>query len=66
MSRQPTHPETIAEIEHLLMCGEGEYAILKAIGSPTEATLKRLLQRAKRTDLIPRIFHGEQQMVWAA
>ena len=62
---RPTNTETIAEIEHLLMCGEGEHAILKATGY-TAQTLERKLHRAGRADLIPRILHGEQRMVWAA
>lgn len=62
---KPSTTETIQEIEHLLMCGEGEHAILKATGYKPD-TLERLLHRAGRKDLIPRIFHGEQRMVWAA
>lgn len=45
----------IEEIEFFLQCGEGEHAILRALRT-TQPTLKRRLQRAKRTDLMPRIF----------
>ena len=63
--KPPTYAETIAEIERLLRFGEGEHAILKATGYNKEAH-KRLLHRAQRTDLTPRIFNGDKHMVWAA
>lgn len=47
----------IEEIEFFLQCGEGEHAILTALNT-TESTLKRRLQRVKRTDLMPRIFQS--------
>lgn len=45
----------IEEIEFFLQCGEGEHAILTALET-TQTTLKRRLHRAKRADLMPRIF----------
>ena len=45
----------IEEIVFLLNCGEGEHAILQATGRQPK-TIKRLLHRANRADLIPRIF----------
>ena len=61
----PTTLETIEEVEHLLMCGEGEHSILQALNT-TPLNLQRRLQRAGRTDLNHRIFNGDQHMVWAA
>jgi hypothetical protein len=50
-----TETEYIEEIVFLLNCGEGEHAILQALGTRQDA-LERRLHRAKRRDLIHRIF----------
>ena len=57
--RIPEH-EIINEIEFLLMCGEGEHAITRALNTTPQA-LQRRLHRAKRHDLIPRIFEPTEQ-----
>ena len=49
----------VAEIEFLLMCGEGEGAIIKACGK-TPLNLKRQLSRHGRHDLIPKIFEWDR------
>jgi hypothetical protein len=47
----------IEDIEHLLNCGEGEHAILKAIGyAGREDALQARLRRSCRQDLTQRIF----------
>jgi hypothetical protein len=50
-----TEAEYIDEIVFLLNCGEGEHAILRALGTSQDA-IERRLHRAKRRDLINRIF----------
>ena len=54
--RKPT-TDLIEDIEHLLDSGEGEHAILKAIGYlGREEALEAKLRRAYRQDLTRRIF----------
>ena len=48
------------EIEFLVMCGEGEGAILAKLGyHGKKEALKRQLSRLGRHDLIPRIFEHD-------
>lgn len=57
-----TNEEIAAEVEHLLRLNQGSHTILKALGYTTNpTTLERRLQRAKRPDLIPRLFHMQDQ-----
>lgn len=52
-----TLEELTAEVEWQLSCAQGEHAILRALGyTKNPATLERRLARAKRHDLIPKIF----------
>lgn len=52
----------IEEIEFLLSCGVGEAAILQATGyTHNPDALQRRLTRAKRHDLIPRIFEWQNE-----
>lgn len=53
----PTRAEILeAETEFLLMCGEGEHAVVKALGYDKPRSLKRQLARNGQHHLIPRIF----------
>lgn len=57
-----TNEEIAAEVEHLLRLNQGSHTILKALGyTNNPGTLERRLQRAKRKDLIPRLFHMQDQ-----
>lgn len=59
-TRTKTRDALIEDIEFLLSCNVGEAAILEATGyTRNPVSLKRCLQRAKRHDLIRRIFEWD-------
>lgn len=58
--------DIIEEIDFFLSAGRGQHEILNAIGNPTTDTLKQLLHRNKRPDLITKVFKMDEIGVWAA
>lgn len=53
----------VDEIEFLIMCGEGEAAILAKLGyGGKKEALKRQLHRLGRSDLAPRIFEYDAEL----
>ena len=62
----PTGAEIlITEIEFLLMCGEGEHGITRALGYDKPKTLQRRLHRNNRPDLIQRVFAHQAELTEA-
>lgn len=53
--------EIAEEIDHLLKLSQGQHTILQALGNPRKDSLQRRLYKANRPDLIPRLFHMQDQ-----